>query len=223
MERCSEAKIDKNTIDASEKIADGCDICKQTASAPRTFKLTVKTPELRFNCRVQADTMFIHGLPVLHMVEEATQFCAVSFLRSQTTKDISNKIQHMWSLVCLGSPSYLVVDQETAYISKEMNESSAVHGIQLHEALIERPGAIRKVERYHALLRLACEKIRADSGKQISNQECLELSVFAINCTVRPERLCAAFPALGADSRPARMTPARRQLKRARVVDLAMK
>lgn len=88
LERSSESKIDMKTIASLEKIIDDCKIRKRTAAASRWFGLTARAVELRFNHLVQVDTMFIHGRPVLHMLEKATHCCASSFLHGQITNEI---------------------------------------------------------------------------------------------------------------------------------------
>lgn len=98
----SESTIDKKTIDALDKMKYVCKIFKRTTAASRRFNLTVGTAEIRSNHQVQVDTMFIHGHPILHVINEVARFCAVSFLRSQATKNSWNKLQRMWSLVYLG-------------------------------------------------------------------------------------------------------------------------
>lgn len=63
--------------------------------------------------------------------------------------------------------------------------------MKLDEAQIESSGAIGVVEKYHASLRLACERIQMDTDLQASVRECLELSVFEANCTIGPEGICS--------------------------------
>lgn len=85
------------------------------------------------------------------------------------------------------------------------------HGAQLDEAPIETPGAIQTVERYHGPLMLAYERISTEARAGTTNQECLNLVVFEINCTVGPERLCPGFLDFGALPRSVRTTPAATQ------------
>lgn len=69
----------------------------------------------------------------------------------------------MWSFVFLGPPDYLVMDQRAVYTRKEMRASVKAHGIKLDEDAIETHGTIGMVERYRTPLRLAYERIRADT------------------------------------------------------------
>lgn len=65
--------------------------------------------------------------------------------------------------------------------------------VQVGEAPIETPGEIRTVEIYQTLLRPGNERIKSNSGVQISDQECLDLEVFTLNCTVGSRALWSGF------------------------------
>lgn len=69
-------------------IADDCKVCQMAASKPRRLKLTVGNEVLMFNCRVKIDTMFLHGSPVVHMIDQDPQFCAAAFLRNHSATEI---------------------------------------------------------------------------------------------------------------------------------------
>lgn len=212
-------KVDRTIANELKKIKDDCQIYWKTPSAPRTVKFTVGRAELWFNHRVTVDTRFIHDWPVIHIVDEAAQFCAASFLRNQSAKEIRNKIQHMWSLIYLGPPDYFVIDQGTAYKSKGMEEYLEALGACLDEAPIETPGETVTMERYHAPLRLVEERIPAVTRRQTSDNTWLDLAVFAINRTVGFEGLSPALLIFGAVPRPARLTRTSTQLERACLID----
>lgn len=166
--------------------------------------------------------MFIGGRLVFHMVDEATHFCAVSFMRNRATKEIWNMIQHMCCLVYMVPPEFLVLDQGSVYTSNGMKEDFEAFGAHPDEAPIETPGAIGTVERYHAPLRLAYKGIRADSGRGRSEQVCLKLAVFAVNCMIGPEGLRPALLVIAAIPRPTRTSPAPSQLERAKRIGRIM-
>lgn len=104
----------------------------------------------------------------------------------------------------MGPPEFLVVDQGTEYTSREVRESLKAQRVRLHEASSETPNVIGIVERYHAPLMLAYELVRTEAGVATSNQECLQLAVFAIDCTVSPEGLYLALLVFLSVSRPAK-------------------
>lgn len=100
-----------------------------------------------------------------------------------------------------------------------MREAAEAASMKLDEAPIESLESIGMFERYHAPLRLAYSRIQMDCDRHVSDQECLELAVFAINCTVEPACLCPILLVYRAVPRPERTTPAPRQLERARLVE----
>lgn len=71
----------------------------------------------------------------------------------------------MRSLVYFGQPDYFLVDQASAYRCKGMRKLVAAIKVHMVEARIEFPGKIGTVERYHAPLRLAYERVGADAGR----------------------------------------------------------
>lgn len=223
LRRAKGEALDKKTRGAIAKITEDCKICKTHAAKPRRFKLTIGADGLKFNCRVQVDTMFIRGRPVIHMVDMATHFSAAAFLRNQSSSEVWKAIQGLWNLVYMGPPDFLMVDQGTNYTSQELRGNLDAHGITLQEAPIETPGAIGTVERYHAPLRAAYERIRAEVKTGMTDDECLKMAVFAVNSTVGPEGLCPILLVFGAIPRPARTSPTITQLERARAIDAAMK
>lgn len=80
------------------------------------------------------------------MADEATHFCAESFLQNQSTKKIWNRIQDIWSFLYLGPPDLFVIDQGAAYTSENMKEALEAHSVRLGEAPINAPGAIEAVK-----------------------------------------------------------------------------
>lgn len=77
------------------------------------------------------------------------------------------------------------------------------------------PGAIGTVERFHTPLRSAYDKIRRDLARDVSDEECLDMAVFAINATIGPE-------GPGVIPRPARKEPSSTQSVRGKIIETAM-
>lgn len=69
--------------------------------------------------------------------------------------------------------------------------------LQLKEAPIETPGAIGVVERYHAPLRVAYEKIRTVKTRETTDPECQSMAIFSINSTLGPEGVFPIVLAFG--------------------------
>ena len=221
LKRANKSKLRKSIKQEIAKIVEDCDICRRSGNKPRRFKLTAGTEELRFNHTVVVDTMFIESRAVLHMVDEATHFMAACFLRSQSASDIWKAIVRLWILTYMGPPNYLAIDQGSSYISKEMKSNAEAAGISMIEAPIENPGSIGIVERYHAPLRRAYHKIRKSLGRETSDDECLQMAVYANNTTMGSEGLCPMLLVYGAIPRPARATPSPTQLERQAVIENA--
>lgn len=189
--------------DTIDEISHTCTPCRTPAAAPRRFKLTVRTDGIRFNQSVQIDTMFLHSKPVLHMVYMATHFCAACFHRNQSAAAIWTSIHTPWTLVYIGPPDHLTVDQGSSYVSREIRAILEADGVTLQEAAIENLGAIGTVERYHAPLRAAFMKIRDELGLETIYKRCLQMAIFSVNATVGPEGLCPMLPLFGSIPRPA--------------------
>lgn len=60
----------------------------------------------------------------------------------------------------------------SAYMSKEIRECAEAYGIRIDEAPMEASKAIASVERYHALLSLAFERVRAELDRDTSDDDC---------------------------------------------------
>ena len=222
LKRASGKSTDKKTKLAIKNIAQDCKICAVRSAAPRRFKITIGTADLRFNHEVQVDTMWIMGKPVVHMVDVATHFTAARFIRKQSSAEVWKAIRRMWTLLYCGPPDYLAVDQGSNYISSEFKDAARQDGIKIREAPIETPGSIGIVERYHTPLRRAYLTIRESFDKTTTNDDCLLMATFSVNNVIGPEGLCPMLLVYGALPRPARATPALTQRQRADAIDKAM-
>lgn len=79
-----------------------------------------------------------------------------------------------------------------------------VVGVMLREYPIENPGTIGIVERYHEHLRAAYNRVRADMGRQTTDQECLKMGTIAVHYTLGSEGLCHILLVFGAIPRSTR-------------------
>lgn len=199
-----------------------CIVCAENAGKPRRFKITVGTSDLRFNHTVAVDIMFIQSRAVLHVVDEATHFCAALFLTSHKSSDVWQALLRCWNRLYLGPPDFLRVDQGSNFVSKEFLDLSEAEGITVLQAPIESPSTMSHVERYHAPLRAAYNKIRTDLPKTETDKDCLQMAVKSVNDTIGPEGLCPTLLVFGAIPRLASRQPATSQLARAKAIDKAM-
>lgn len=161
---------------------------------------------------------------MLHLVYEGTHYMASCFLKSQSARYIWKEIMKLWILAYMGPPGHLAIDQGSNYISKEFRDNATAAGISIMEAPIENPGTIGVVERYHAPLRRAYNTIRQTfERKDASNEECLQVVVYANNVTIGPEGLCSMLLVFGALPRPVRSSTSATQLERQRAIEAATK
>lgn len=108
--RCAdEPSADAQTAKIRKKVEDDCKDYKGVSSGPERFTLTVGPQMLRFNYRVQVDTMYMGARALVHEVDEANHFFSASFLHSQSTKKIWKKNQQMWYIVNFCPFDYLVL------------------------------------------------------------------------------------------------------------------
>lgn len=155
--------------EAIRNITSDCSIRKLHKSDLRSFRLKVGTDDMIFNHRVQVDTMFLDGRPVIHLVDLETQFFAAAFIKSQSTDEIWRRIQRFWTLVYMGPSEFLEVDQGTLYVSRDMKINLSASGKILKEAPIELPNCIGTVERYNSPFRAAYKKFREDLDRTQSD------------------------------------------------------
>lgn len=222
LRRANPNKFDNSTRHAIEDITNMCSICQKHSSKPRRFKVTIGSDDLRFNHIIAVDIMYIQSMAVLHIVDEATHYSTATFMRSHTAEDTWKAILRCWIRIYLGPPDFIRIDQGTNFVAKQFKESAEAEGITVLEAPVESANTMSHVERYHAPLRVAYEKIRDSLPKSESNSDCLQLAVKAVNDTIGPEGLCPTLLVFGAIPKPPRLGRAETQVQRARALDKAL-
>ncbi len=105
--------------DELEKIGKECLACAEQSRKSRRFKLPVGTKEYRFNHIVAIAIVSIDGRNVLHCVDECTHFCSAAIVQSMKSEDVCRTLLKCWSLVYLGLPDFLRVDQGSNFVSAE--------------------------------------------------------------------------------------------------------
>lgn len=128
----------------------------------------------------------------------------------------------MYSLVYVGLPDFLSVDQGSAYTSSELKASIEAEGINVIEATVETLGKIGIVDRYRSPLRAVYTKLRAVLDRSTLHLEFLKMAGFFVNSTTGPEALCHILLLYGALPQPAIASPCLTHLKRARIMESAM-
>lgn len=219
LKRADISKVSLKTMESIEDIVRRCTICQKYSPAPRRFKITVGTEDLKFNHVVAVDLMFISKKPILHVVDEATHFMGAQFLKSHSSADVWKALLRCWSRLYLGPPDHLRIDQGSNFVSQEFLDCATTEGIIVLEAPIESPSTMSHVERYHGPLRRAYLKIRESLPRRETDADCLQLAVKSMNDTVGPEGLCPTLLVFGALPRAAKRQPASSQLERAKALD----
>lgn len=222
LKRANPSEFNSEAKRVLDEITKSCSICMTNANKPRRFKVTVGTEDLKFNHVIAVDIMYIKSKAVLHVVDEATHYTAALFLRSNTAEETWKAILRCWIRIYLGPPDYIRIDQGTNFVAKQFRSSAEAEGISILQAPIESPNTMSHVERYHAPLRVAFNKIRDSLPRSESDSDCLQLAVKSVNDTIGPEGLCPTLLVYGSIPKPPRLGSAETQMARAKALDMAL-
>lgn len=88
-------------MDLLKEISQECDICQRYGPRRIVFQVRDKK-DIRFNHRIRMDLVFIPDKsgkqrPVLHIIDEGTNFQATSFLRASNTGTVWNGFLKIWA------------------------------------------------------------------------------------------------------------------------------
>lgn len=140
-------------------------------------------------------------------------FAAEPFLRMKSVEDIWKKICRLWVFVYMGSPSFIAVDQGSAYVRKEMCETLSAAGVMVEEVLVDKP--LSTVEKYHAQKRCSYMKIQSSLDTwDTSDEECLHMAVYAVYSAIGPKGLCTMLLVFGVLPQTSRTHPSPTKLQR---------
>ena len=98
----------------------------------------MRSDHTRFNSKVYIYNIYLDAQPVLHLINDATRFCAAKFLPIISTIAILVCILNFWDTVYTGLPYEFVVDQDSQFQKafaelSELQDVKAVQtGIQSH-------------------------------------------------------------------------------------------
>ncbi|MGI4816881.1 MAG: integrase catalytic domain-containing protein, partial [Janthinobacterium lividum] len=217
--------------DLVEKIAKYCELCQKNGKAPGRFKFNYKD-DSEFNAVLVIDVFFLEvkgskgKLPVLHVVDEATNFQAARFLRSQTSADIWFALRNCWMDVLTGPPDRIVVDAAKNLGSREFIDNNEEMGTKVHQVATEAHNKVGLIERYHQVLRRAFEIIDEELEKdntKVHRDIRLQMAVKAVNDSAGPDGLIPTLLVFGAYPRMSMNDPgAPSTTKRALAIDKAM-
>ncbi|XMA09892.1 hypothetical protein WAI453_002683 [Rhynchosporium graminicola] len=180
-----------------KKIQEICHHCQLHAKSPGRFKFTLKD-DVNFNYSVILDIMYLHGKPVLHVVDDATAFNAAEWLKDMSADTVWSAFRHCWIDVYVGPPDRVVHDAGTNFSSTEFRQNAKSMSIEVVEVPVEAHNAVGKVERYHGMLRRAYEIIEDElKGQGVSREVMLQMAIKAINNTAGPKGLVPTLLVFG--------------------------
>ncbi len=136
LKNCGTEAVTAQTLQELENIVAKCEPCQRIRNGPMRFRVIMGHENIRFNSRVYIDIMYIDGIPVLHIVDEATCFSAARFLPNVSTDAVWDAIFFCWSTIYTGLPLYVTVDED-AQFRNTFDDLSAIHAIELEKAGVQ--------------------------------------------------------------------------------------
>lgn len=80
--------------------------------------------------------MYIHNKPVLHIVDEAVWYGAVTFLSRVGSSAVWTALLNCWSLAYLGPPDFLQTDQDSQLVPKKLAGNAEADDVTVPHAPI---------------------------------------------------------------------------------------
>jgi hypothetical protein len=180
------------------KIADFCHQCQTHGKAPGRFKFTLKDDPV-FNHTIMVDIMYLEGnMPVLHVVDEATNFQAARFLDNVSAEHTWDALRLCWIDVYLGPPDVIKHDAGKNFKSALFRQNANTLSIATTAVPIEAAHSIGLVERYHAPLRRAYDIISDELHSNVPRSTRLQMAVKAVNDTAGYDGLIPTLLVFGA-------------------------
>lgn len=222
LQRAKPGEVNAETRAELESIIRHCEACQLYAQKPRRFKFSLRD-DVDFNHSVYVDTMFIEGKPVLHVVDEATNYQGARWLLASTADALWRALRMTWVDVYLGPPDVIVHDAGKNYMARAFQDNADFVHVATKAVPVESPQSMTVVERYHEPLRKAYLTLKKD-GPPMTTEERLQTAVKAVNDTAGPDGLVPTLLVYGALPRLGLRTdaPAPSIFQRARAVRNAM-
>jgi hypothetical protein len=158
--------------------------------------------DIVFGDELSIDLMFIDGQAVLHVVDTATRFSAVTFLDSyngsfgQSVEGVWLALIQTWFTLYTGYPTRLRIDAGSILASPRWKELSNMAGITLRMSGVEAHNSLGVGKRMHGPLRRIYNKIRMDYP-HIPAGTLLKLGVKAMNDTISENGLVPSLLVFG--------------------------
>jgi hypothetical protein len=196
-----------------ENITKFCSKCQKYAGTPLCFKFTLCDNEnLDFNHLVYIDIMYINGLPLLHVVDEATRFQAARWLDNGISAVcVWEALWMSWIDTYLGPPDSVTHDSGTSFAAEEFQQYANSLTIVTKEVPVEAANTMGLVKCYHKPLRQAYEIIddefKDNSNGSIPKVLILQMAVKAVNDTAGYDGLVPTLLVFGAYPQMSELSP----------------
>jgi hypothetical protein len=99
--------------------------------------------------------MYLDRKPVLQVVDSATAFQAVRFLKDMSACIAWDTLRICWIDTYLGPPDKLIHNAGKNFASTEFRQLASSMAIEVKEVLVKAYNSVGQVERYYAPLRRA--------------------------------------------------------------------
>lgn len=196
IKRAKPREVDSDTLNILKEISANCTQCQEFHASPLRFRVAIPETSISFNADVAFDLVWLDGRPVLHVVDLQTRFQNAVFIRSKTTETIWQAFIDIWSSTYTGFPATLHFDQESSFVSADMERNCAEQGISLSVSGIESHNSIGAGESYHRQLRRVFNCIRSETPN-VEPEHALRLAIKAINDTAGSNGLVPSMLVFG--------------------------
>ena len=195
LQKASPEEMTPETKSFIQEISDTCKTCQKFAPKALSFQIR-ETNNVTFNHRLLIDLMWLHGKPVLHIVDEGTNFSAAKFLPGEDAKTIWSTFLKTWSHIYIGFPDQILTDQGKVFKSEYWKSACANARIDLRHSGTKSHNSLGKGETYHAFLRRIYNKAKSEHP-DVADDLVLSMSVKAMNDTAGPQGLVPTLLVFG--------------------------
>ena len=152
--------FDKELLNEIEAIEGECTICQKYKKPPP--KPIVTFPFAKdFNESVAMDIKFYSGKPILHLIDHATRFSAVSVIHSKEKDVVISKIFEIW-ISMFGSPGQILTDNGGEFNNEDFRIMGEKLNTKIKSTAAESPWLNGINEHHNAILGDMIDRIIAD-------------------------------------------------------------
>eukprot|EP00171_Calliarthron_tuberculosum_P021509 IDg21509t1 len=187
--RAGDSNATPETMEMLKNLTASCDVCQRLSETPGRFRVSLPQEAIIFNRTVLLDLMYLDSKTVLHIICRDTMFSSAVFLTNgESTQDIWNAYVRFWVNPYVGYSKVMHTDQRPQFTSEKWKSPLKLAGITQKLSRVESHCALGAGERYYEFLRQVYRKVRAEQS-QIPIEDCLSLSISAMNNTAGPNGL----------------------------------